>query len=212
MLLTMELPSLVLEEQVLDSNLSLPTIKSSWYQPTDFTLIHQEVEEALLQQETEEVKEVEEVNEIPTFFPHFNTEDVSQLSNLTPDHYYFLLEETGLRDVAWAFYLAEETYGVNGLFLVGLAALESGWGNSERSHRENNLTGYNIVSDSSSYSFETRADSLFATAKLIATDYLTEDGRYHLGTSVYSINLNYSSDEAWGEKIISIANKLLQQL
>ena len=208
MIFTMDLPVLVMEETVsieTTNLIELPPLTSSFYQRPSLEPLEQE-EEPLLEEEN--IQEEENV----VSDSYFNPYDVSKPSHLTPEQYYLLLEETGLGDVAWAFHLAEETYGVNGLFLVGLAALESGWGNSERSHRENNLTGYNIISDSSSYSFETRADSLFATAKLIATDYLTEGGRYHLGTSVYSINLNYSSDEGWGEKIISIANKLLQQL
>ena len=161
------------------------------------------LEEERLRQEAEQQRQAK-------LLPHFNPYNVAEPSNVDSEGFYTLLGNTGLNDVAWTFAYAEEHYGINGLFLAGLVALESGWGNSVHARINFNLTGYNIKSDSDVYRFESRADSVLATAKLLATHYLPADGKYHHGTSVWAINKNYCANEDWGDKIVSIANKFLK--
>lgn len=144
--------------------------------------------------------------------PHFNAYDVRERSNVTESQMANLLSNTGLSDVSWVFTFAEDTFGVNALFLLGITALESGWGTSHRAVNHNNLTGYNIVSDSSVYTFPSRADSVLATAKLLAKDYLDENGRYYNGFSVQSVNEKYCANNDWSDKVIAISTKMRNNL
>lgn len=210
---------------LMEETLTPLTTTTNFYQPIGLEVVNQQIsdyikqqeEEALKRQQEEEAarqKAIQEELERQARQPHFNPYDVTELSHITDEEFYDLLSDTALIDVAWTFKYAEDNYGVNGLFLLGLVALESGWGESERSqnHRERNLTGYNIVSSDSSYYFETRSDSVLATAKLLANDYLTSNGRYYNGVSVEGINVKYCAEEDWSNKVIAIANKLLNEL
>lgn len=55
--------------------------------------------------------------------------DLRILSNLTPDEYNKMLSNTELKGLGNALEKAEKEYGVNGLYLMGLACLESGYRN-----------------------------------------------------------------------------------
>ena len=163
--------------------------------------------ERLRQIEIARQQEMERRNHI-----HFNVNDVTSISRVTQSEFEKVLVNTGMSDVAWVFSFCEERFGINGIILAGLVALESGWGTSERSHSERNMTGYNIVSNSSSYSFPTRADSVIATARLLANDYLSPEGRYYNGKSLEAINIKYCANSDWHTKITAIANKLLADI
>lgn len=141
-----------------------------------------------------------------------NVNDVSITSGVTQSEFERVLANTGMSDVAWVFSFCEEKFGINGIVLAGLVALESGWGNSDHAIYRNNMTGYNIVSDSSSYSFASRADSVIATARLLANDYLNPEGRYYNGKSLEAINIKYCANSDWHTKITVIANKLLADI
>lgn len=172
----------------------------------------QEAEAKRLAEEAQRLKEEEEARQRALLKPTFNPYNLREKSNITEKQFYSLLNNTGLNDVAWVFSYAEEYYGINGLFLLGLTALESGWGNSYRAIHHNNLTGYNIVSDASVYTFENRAKSVLTTARLLSKDYLTEDGRYYNGYSVWNVNQKYCASDDWADKIVAISNKLLSNL
>ena len=172
----------------------------------------QEAEARRLEEEARQRALEEEARQRALSKPTFNPYNLREKSNITEEQFYSLLNNTGLNDVAWVFSFCEEYYGINGLFLLGLTALESGWGNSYRAIHHNNLTGYNITSDSVVYTFENRAKSVLMTAKLLANDYLTEGGRYHNGYSIWSVNEKYCANNDWADKIIAISNKLLSEL
>lgn len=163
-----------------------------------------EVEEAL-----EEIIEEDVLEDVA---PHYNPNNLFEVSHLTMDDYYTVLRGTEMYPLGWVFHHIEDTYQMNGLFFVGLVALESGWNTSHHATVNNNLTGYNIIDETSSFSFATPQDSIFATAKLIYQDYLNPQGRYHNGVSIESINLNYCANSDWAEKINRIVYQLLNQL
>lgn len=169
-------------------------------------------EEARIQEEKRLEQERLERERLAMLKPSFNPYDVTQASNVNSDQFYQLLANTGLSDVAWVFSYAEKEYGINGLFLAGLVALESGWGNSERAIKHNNMTGYGINSNAHVVKFENRSDSILATAKLLATHYIPTNGKYHSGVSIWGINEKYCAQSDWADKIVSIANKLLYNL
>ena len=140
----------------------------------------------------------------------FNPNDLTIPSNLNKDEMYDLLKDTGLKDVAHTYIEAEQKYGVNSFFLLGLSALESAWGTSSRAVNDNNLTGYNITSNSAYYSFSSRSESLLATAKLLSNDYLNKNGRYYNGKTAWDVNKNYCPPtddvcKGWADKIVKIA-------
>lgn len=200
----------VLEEKYYD--LSLDFINKEYVEKVQEEI--QRKEEFARQQAEEMAKRIAEEQERQRIESvTFNPYDVSIPSNLTGDEMYELLKDTGLKDVAYTYIQAEKQYGVNAFFLAGLSALESGWGTSERSVRDNNLTGYNIRSSSDIYKFGSRSESLMSTAKLISVDYLDENGRYYLGKSVWNINKHYcppvdGEEKSWADKIVTIANNL----
>lgn len=208
---------------LMEETLTPLTTTTNFYQPIGLEVVNQQIsdyikqqeEEALKRQQEEEAarqKAIQEELERQARQPHFNPYDVTELSHITEDQMIKLLSNTGLHDVAWVYTYVEEYYGINSLLLLSISALESGWGESYRAIFHKNLTGYNIVSDSSVYTFPSRADSLLATAKLLYHDYLQPEGRYYNGVSVEGINVKYCAEEDWSNKVIAIANKLLNEL
>lgn len=172
--------------------------------------IKKEIEEQL-KREVSERMERERIASVT-----FNHNDVTVKSNLTGAEMYNLLKDTGLNDVAYNIVAAEKEYGINSFFIAGIAALESSWGTSNRAVYDNNLTGFNINTSSSKYSFPSRGDSIDATAYIISKHYVSEDGKYFNGKSVKSVNKTYCplSDNAcigWSKKVTSIAYDLLNK-
>lgn len=126
-----------------------------------------------------------------------------------------VLKGTGLSGLGDAYVQAEKTYGVNAIFLTALTAQESGWGNSNRARTQNNLSGYAVYSDSSAgRTFSTKSSSIMATAKLLANDYLSTNGKHYRGGDIYEVNSVYCPNDgfAWANKITSIANDLVQEI
>lgn len=163
--------------------------------------------ERLRQIEIARQQEMERRNHI-----HFNVNDVTSISRVTQSEFEKVLANTGMSDVAWVFSFCEERFGINGIILAGLVALESGWGTSNRSIHHNNMTGIGINTDAHIVKFETRADSILATARLLANDYLNPEGRYYNGKSLEAINIKYCANSDWHTKITAIANKLLADI
>ena len=76
-------------------------------------------------QEVEEVVEIKEevkkeVKDVKT--PHFNPNNLLEKSNLTRDDAYRMLKGSKLQSVSSHYIYAEETYGVNAIFLMGLTS------------------------------------------------------------------------------------------
>lgn len=65
--------------------------------------------------------------------------DLRKLSNLSAEEYDEMLEGTNLYSLGSALEQAEKTYNINGLYLLGLACLESGYGTSDYAVERNNL-------------------------------------------------------------------------
>lgn len=202
-------------------NLEMPPLVGQLYQPATRSELYQELveyqEEALKKQKQEQEERLKrqlqkEREQQEQLAPVFNPYNVREISNITEKEFYQLLKGTGLYDVGWVFSFCEERFGINGMFLLGLTALESGWGNSYRATNHNNLTGYNIVSNSSVYTFESRSESVIATARLLSKDYLSKEGRYFNGYSIKDINKKYCASSDWHLKIIDICNQLMSDL
>ncbi len=105
-----------------------------------------------------------------------------------------------------AFKRAEETYGINALFLLAVAGHESQFGTSDIAREKRNLFGFHATDDDPSgnaTSFDTVEASVKAAAELFATKYVK--GPYargdYPGNKQEGINIFYASDPYWGEKV-----------
>ena len=165
-----------------------------------------------------EVQE-ESIEESIVVTPHFNHQNVLELSHVTVDDLYTVLEGTELYDLAPIYVEAENLYGVNALFIVALTALESGWGTSDRAINDNNLTGFGVYTDDSvGINATSKRENILMTTSWLKEAYLTEGVEHHNGFSIYSINIKYcltedgEVDTHWSESITSIGYDLLSQL
>jgi len=112
----------------------------------------------------------------------------------------------------------QNTYGVNALIMVGIAANESGWGTSSICQSKNNLFGLNAVDSSPGTSANTYASvneciRQFADGWM-SRKYLNPNGWTYnggfLGNKASGINVKYASDPYWGEKAANIVWSLDQ--
>ena len=106
----------------------------------------------------------------------------------------------------------QNTYGVNALTILSVAANESGWGKSSIAQNKNNLFGLNAIDASPSQSANSYA-SVESCIKDFAETYMSK--RYlragytyykggFLGNKASGINVSYASDPYWGEKAAAI--------
>lgn len=140
--------------------------------------------------------------------------DLRTPSNVTLEEMEKMLEGTGLAGLGKAFIEAEQKYGVNAIYLMGLAAEESGYGTSAFARLRNNLMGwcaYDSDPNKAMY-FETKEACILHVASKLKANYLTEGGAYFEGYTVKAIDVHYASDKLHGEKIIDCANNLLKKL
>lgn len=107
----------------------------------------------------------------------------------------------------------QNTYGVNALLAAGLAANESGWGNSSIAQSKNNLFGLNAVDSSpgasaNSYSSPDACVRNFAEGWMSKRYLNPNNSNYYggyFGNKASGINVKYASDPYWGEKAANIA-------
>lgn len=136
--------------------------------------------------------------------------DLRQKSYLTADDYNYMLRNTELNGLGQALVNAEENYNVNGLYLMGLACLESGYGTSGYARYRNNLVGWNAIDsnpDLATY-FESKDECIRFVAEKLSINYLNENGCFFEGYTPESIDIHYCTDKLHAAKIIQIVNNL----
>ena len=140
--------------------------------------------------------------------------NLRELSNLTAEEYEKILENTNLKGLGSTLVEIENTYNINGLYMLGLAGLESSFGNSNIAKKKNNITGYCAYDHNTEKAtkFDSYSDCLIATAKLLDKNYLTENACYFNGYSAKAIDVKYCSDKTHATKIIKIVNDLVKKL
>ena len=114
-----------------------------------------------------------------------------------------------------AFYNAEQTYGVNGIFIAAVGIHESAWGTSYLAKEKNNLFGYRAYDRdpiNSAQDFESYVDAINVVAEALHKNYLTPTGSFYNGTTIESVNQKYASDKAWHEKVYSYMEYLYGKL
>ena len=140
--------------------------------------------------------------------------DLRVASNVTPEEIDLMLEGTKLHGLGSAFVEAEQKYGVNALYMMGLACLESGFGNSAFAQKRNNLYGWNAVDSNpnNASTFKNKKEATLYVASKLQSNYLTEGGVYYEGYSPRAVDVHYCTDKAHADKIVNIVNNLLQKL
>lgn len=170
------------------------------------------VELSDLQEQYDELNEKYQKEISPVSFKDWN---LHSLSNGTVRKLEKGLKGTGLEGLGSWYLKAEQTYGVNAIFLMALTAQESDWGTSHRARTQNNLSGYAVYSSSAEgVTFSSKGESIMETAKLIAENYINPDGAYYNGVSVASVNIRYCPDDGghWSSNIIEIAYDLVSKI
>lgn len=171
-------------------------------------------EELARQQEIERLARLEEERKANITRTYYTSSNVSQPSNLTPEELEVALEGTGLAGLGQYFITAEETYGVNGVFLTAIAALESGWGTSHYAQQRNNLFGYQANDsnpDNATY-FSSKAEAIYLVGRKLSENYLNPNGKYYNGATPSGVNVKYCSSEDWATKVVSIMNKIMNKV
>lgn len=177
--------------------------------------------EAGSEEQVEEVKEeVKEVSEpkndnkvVKRYHLTVNT-DLTIPSNVSGEEIDQMLEGTALHGLGATFAQAEQESGVNALYLMGLAALESGWGTSKYAVQRNNLYGYQAYDSDPDQAahFSGWKESTLFIARFLKKSYLTPGGSYYYGKSARSIDVKYCSDKTHADKIVDIVNERARKI
>lgn len=139
--------------------------------------------------------------------------DLRTLSNLSEEDYEKMLEDTALAGIGDALVKAEEKYGVNGLYLLGLACLESGYGSSYFARDRHNLVGWGAYDSNpnAAMSFESKDECILHVAQKLKENYLTKGGSYFEGYTARAIDVHYCSDPSHAQKIVAIVQREVEE-
>ena len=172
----------------------------------------EEQREAELKRQQEEA---EERQRLASLVPHFNPYNINELSNLSKDQMYTMLDGTALVTLVDAFYWYEQQYQVNAIFMMSLTAEESGWGRSSLAISNNNLSGHKSSTGGWAY-YSDWGECLEESFRLIGEEYTSPAGQFYTGASIYDINLVYCPDpvnpNSWANNLNAIAQNLLGKL
>lgn len=97
-----------------------------------------------------------------------------------------------LKPLSTSFLEIENEYDINSALFASIVALESGWGTSDLSLYQNNITS--VVSSESENGYETyrtKEECLWETARLFNEEYLDENGMYYQDTDNLSTILSF---------------------
>ena len=140
--------------------------------------------------------------------------DLRTKSNVSAEEIDKMLEGTKMHGLGSAFVKAEQTYGVNALYLMGLACLESAYGSSNYAVNRNNLYGwaaYDSNPDNAKY-FESKESATMFVAERLKRNYLTEGGTWFEGYSAKAVDVHYCTDKQHAYKIVNIVSNLTKKL
>lgn len=145
---------------------------------------------------------------------YYVSSDISQPSFLTTEELNIAIDGTGLQGLGEYFYNAEQAYSVNSVFLLSIAILESGWGNSTLAHTKNNLFGFQAYDNDPAKAkyFSSKEDAIDTVGAHLGSNYLRSDGKYYNGATPNGVNVMYCSSSDWAGKVVSIMNKVMDSV
>lgn len=106
---------------------------------------------------------------------------------------------------------AEQKYGINALFILAHADIESAHGNSFFATSRNNLFGFNAVDSdpNQASSYANQAASVDFYANFLKTYYLTPGAVYYAGTTPHGVFVHYSSShDSEAANVVGLMNEL----
>ncbi len=118
------------------------------------------------------------------------------------------------RNMGEAFIRSQEIWGINALYLLSHAALESAWGLSKIAKDKKNLFGYKAYdSDPYNYAgtFRSMEECILYLGGYIRQAYLSSAGRWYNGPNLEGMNVFYATDPMWKIKIARIMSSVLPQ-
>lgn len=92
-----------------------------------------------------------------------------------------------------AFVKAEKRYGVNSLFLIAIASMESA--NGTICFKPNNMFGYG------SKGYPSKEACIYDVAKGLSNNYLKPGASLYNGTKISDVNKRYASSSTWDSKV-----------
>lgn len=197
------------EYNVIEKELNKLIEKIQIQKKNDFILKEYEAKRKAKQESNKQYKLSRSCDEV--LLPHYNSNNLTELSNLTQEQIHTMLEGTRLQCLSAYYYEYEKIYKVNALFIISLTSLESGYGTSKLARTHNNLAGYR-GSKGWTY-FNSWHNCLNEVYRLIGQEYLSPDGRFYNGLDIKSINSKYCGNTyQWSLDINTIAHKYLKKL
>lgn len=110
---------------------------------------------------------------------------------------------------------AEAKYGLNALFILAHADIESAHGNSYFARTRNNLFGFNAVDSNPNQasSYASQAASVDFYASFLKKYYLTPGAVYWAGATPHGIFVHYSSShDSEAQSVVSLMNQLASKV
>ena len=156
----------------------------------------------------------------------YNEYDISIPSGITKEQLNKavnkLKEGTILSELGEYFIKSENMYDINALILMSIACLESGYGTSKLAANKYNLFGIDArdsLKGTNQYgkAFKSYEECIYYAANRIGNQYLKKDPnadwRYCGGSKdVWSVGQKWCSKNDWGDKVIDIASRLVDNI
>lgn len=131
-------------------------------------------------------------------------------SNVSVQQLQKLLDGTELEGIEHALKEVEDKFGINALFTLAVAKLESGHGTSALARNKNNLFGLNAVDGNAygkGFSYPSKAASVLDFGQRIKKYYVNKGL-----DDLHSINRKYSSSPTWASKVSAIMYSDMRKL
>lgn len=133
--------------------------------------------------------------------------NLTQPSNVTEEELNSILDNTPLKGTGKDFLEAEKKYGVNAMFMVSVAGVESDYGNTPAKHTKYNFSGRKKLGGGF-LEFKNFPDSIDSFGEYIQRRY-TRSGK----TTVQKIQQGgYNPKAAWGTRIVNEWNRNVSKI
>ena len=143
-----------------------------------------------------------------------NAYDLTSPSGISISTFDKILTNTGMSGLGASIFESEHTYEINGIFIIAVAQLESGYGTSTLAVKKNNLFSMNAWGDTDyeifhrAFRYDTKHDSVMDFAKVIRNNYFAK-GR----TDIRSISVVYCElPKPWESSVEILMNNILEKL
>lgn len=103
--------------------------------------------------------------------------------------------------------LEQEYKNVDAIFVCGIMAEESGWGNASPANYHNNFTSQMTIEGKLIHYGSTK-ECLKATFENLSNNYLKKGGKYYNGTSIAAVNKEYCGGK-WDRRVLNCMKTII---